>query len=167
MVVRVGIGSNAKTSACHVPPIHHAPHAHTMYPTQARSAVVVPSKQIRIHDSELLSDWQRRRAEYKARKRLGGAREKDTMAKLSQFTAKLRSGGGDGGGGAGGEGRGDEVCWVYALQGGEGGGAWGCRVHGGVGCAWIHTILHLYTLLHTFTHPCTWTPPPTWVPLHH
>lgn len=53
---------------------------------------MVPSKQIQVQDSELLSDWQRRRAEYRARKRLGGAREKDTMAKLSKFTSKLRGG---------------------------------------------------------------------------
>lgn len=44
-----------------------------------------------VENVELLTDWQRRRAEYKQRKRLTGGREKETLAKLKQFQAKMQS----------------------------------------------------------------------------
>eukprot|EP00887_Chlorella_sp_A99_P005820 scaffold1.g5820.t1 len=56
-------------------------------------AAVLPSKQIKIADAELLTEWERRRQEYKQRKRLGGAREKDTAAKLAEFTQRLKAAG--------------------------------------------------------------------------
>mmetsp|Transcript_27700 Transcript_27700/g.71898 ORF Transcript_27700/g.71898 Transcript_27700/m.71898 type:complete len:535 (+) Transcript_27700:245-1849(+) len=42
-----------------------------------------------VENSELLTDWQRNRAEYKQRKRLTGSREKETLAKLNMFKAKM------------------------------------------------------------------------------
>lgn len=42
-----------------------------------------------MENSELLTDWQRNRAEYKQRKRLTGSREKETLAKLNMFKAKM------------------------------------------------------------------------------
>ena len=56
---------------------------------KSSAAVVAPSRQLQVQDRELLTDWERRRQEYKERKRLGGNREKDTMSKLSSFMGKL------------------------------------------------------------------------------
>ena len=53
------------------------------------AAVVAPSKQLHVQDAELLSGWERKREEYKERKRLGGGREKDTLSKLKNFQSKL------------------------------------------------------------------------------
>lgn len=53
-------------------------------------AVVAPSRQILVQDHELLTEWQRRRQEYKERKRLGGSRDRDTMSKLALFMEKIK-----------------------------------------------------------------------------
>lgn len=42
-------------------------------------------------DSELLTDWERKRQEYKQRKRLGGSREKETLQRLARFQEQLKS----------------------------------------------------------------------------
>ncbi|GAB4822798.1 hypothetical protein N2152v2_009844 [Parachlorella kessleri] len=55
------------------------------------AAVVLPSKQIRIEDAELLTGWERKRQEYKQRKRLGGDRQKATLARLAKFAASLQA----------------------------------------------------------------------------
>ncbi|PNW83908.1 hypothetical protein CHLRE_04g215950v5 [Chlamydomonas reinhardtii] len=44
-----------------------------------------------VADADLLKPWQLQRETYKARKRAVGNREKDTLARLSKFTAALRS----------------------------------------------------------------------------
>ena len=48
--------------------------------------------QQRVENAELLTTWQRSRAEYKQKKRLTGAREKETLAKLQKFRSKAGSG---------------------------------------------------------------------------
>lgn len=58
---------------------------------KSSAAVVVPSKQIKVADSELLTDWERKRQEYKQRKRLGGSREKETLQRLARFQEQLKS----------------------------------------------------------------------------
>ncbi|KAL4859368.1 Peptidyl-prolyl cis-trans isomerase CYP57 [Chlorella vulgaris] len=56
------------------------------------SAAVVPTgRQIKVADSELLTDWERKRQEYKQRKRLGGGREKETLQRLAQFGQELKA----------------------------------------------------------------------------
>ncbi|KXZ45505.1 hypothetical protein GPECTOR_54g247 [Gonium pectorale] len=45
-----------------------------------------------VADADLLKPWQLSRERYKARKRAVGDREKETLARLSKFTAMLRSG---------------------------------------------------------------------------
>ncbi|KAI3433422.1 hypothetical protein D9Q98_003237 [Chlorella vulgaris] len=56
------------------------------------SAAVVPTgRQIKVADSELLTDWERKRQEYKQRKRLGGGREKETLQRLAQFGKELKA----------------------------------------------------------------------------
>ncbi|PSC77004.1 peptidyl-prolyl cis-trans isomerase CYP57-like [Micractinium conductrix] len=57
---------------------------------KSSAAVVAPSKQIKVADSELLTDWERKRQEYKQRKRLGGSREKQTLARLAAFQQELK-----------------------------------------------------------------------------
>jgi len=59
--------------------------------SRVSAAVELPSRQIQVQDKELLTRWDQRRQEYKERKRLGGHREKDTMAKLDLFMSKLKS----------------------------------------------------------------------------
>ncbi|KAG2482855.1 hypothetical protein HYH03_018246 [Edaphochlamys debaryana] len=44
-----------------------------------------------VADADLLKPWQLQREKYKARKKAVGSREKDTLAKLSKFTAALRT----------------------------------------------------------------------------
>ncbi|PRW58227.1 peptidyl-prolyl cis-trans isomerase CYP57 [Chlorella sorokiniana] len=58
---------------------------------KSSAAVVAPSRQIKVADSELLTDWERKRQEYKQRKRLGGSREKETLARLAKFRQGLKS----------------------------------------------------------------------------
>ncbi|KAL4419176.1 hypothetical protein ABPG77_004899 [Micractinium sp. CCAP 211/92] len=58
---------------------------------KSAAAVVVPSKQIKVADSELLTEWERKRQEYKQRKRLGGSREKETLQRLARFQDQLKS----------------------------------------------------------------------------
>jgi len=48
-----------------------------------------PAKE--VENAELLTTWQLSRARYKQQKRLTGAREKDTLAKLQRFQSKLSS----------------------------------------------------------------------------
>jgi peptidyl-prolyl cis-trans isomerase SDCCAG10 len=60
--------------------------------SKATAAIVAPSKQLRVQDRDLLTNWEARRAEYKERKRLGGRRETDTMTKLEGFLNKMRAG---------------------------------------------------------------------------
>ncbi len=55
-------------------------------------------------DADLLKPWQLEREKYKARKKAVGNREKDTLARLSKFTAALRWAVGQWGGGAVGNG---------------------------------------------------------------
>lgn len=64
--------------------------------TKTTAAFVAPSRQIEEQDRNLLTDWERRRQEFKARKRLTGNREKDTMSKLSAFMQKIKKTGPDG-----------------------------------------------------------------------
>ena len=45
---------------------------------------------MQVADSELLTDWERKRQEYKQRKRLGGSREKQTLARLAAFQQELK-----------------------------------------------------------------------------
>lgn len=47
--------------------------------------------QVNVEDAELLNAWERKRQEYKQSKRLTAHRQKDTLAKLLTFTAKLKS----------------------------------------------------------------------------
>lgn len=54
------------------------------------AAVVLPSKQMKVQDRDLLTTWEARRAEYRERKRLGGRREANTMAKLDSFIHRIR-----------------------------------------------------------------------------
>lgn len=87
------------------------------------AAVVAPSRQIKVQNRELLTDWERRRQEYKERKRLGGRREQDTMSKLKSFLGKMKSAGGKEGSSAetahaGGE-QGAVAPGSTALQAGE------------------------------------------------
>lgn len=56
---------------------------------KSTAAVVVPSRQIAVANSDLLTAWERRRQEYKERKRIGGHRQRDTLAKLQKFTQGL------------------------------------------------------------------------------
>ncbi|KAL4431122.1 hypothetical protein ABPG75_006378 [Micractinium tetrahymenae] len=58
---------------------------------KSAAAVVVPSKQIKVADSELLTEWERKRQEYKQRKRLGGSREKETLQRLARFQEQLKA----------------------------------------------------------------------------
>lgn len=58
---------------------------------KSAAAVVAPSKQIKVADSELLTDWERKRQEYKQRKRLGGSREKETLQRLARFKQELKA----------------------------------------------------------------------------
>lgn len=44
-----------------------------------------------VADSELLTEWERKRQEYKQRKRLGGSREKETLQRLARFQDQLKS----------------------------------------------------------------------------
>ena len=76
---------------------------------KSSAAIVRPSKQIQgnAEDKALLNAWERRRHEYKERKRLTGNREKDTLSKLHGFLDKLKSGKNkkvEGGGGGDGDG---------------------------------------------------------------
>mmetsp|Transcript_25541 Transcript_25541/g.71433 ORF Transcript_25541/g.71433 Transcript_25541/m.71433 type:complete len:546 (-) Transcript_25541:265-1902(-) len=50
-----------------------------------------PRRAGEVENTELLTDWQRKRAEYRQRKRLTGAREKETLAKLQKFQKKMVS----------------------------------------------------------------------------
>lgn len=59
---------------------------------KSSAAVVAPSRQLQLHDGELLTAWERKRQEYKERKRLGGHREQDTMSRLASFVGKLKAG---------------------------------------------------------------------------
>lgn len=43
-----------------------------------------------VHDAELLKPWQLSREMYKQRKRVLGGREKETLARLAAFQAKLQ-----------------------------------------------------------------------------
>ena len=54
--------------------------------------------QVNIEDAELLNSWQRRREEYRQRKRLTAHREKDTLAQLEAFKRRLREKNDDDGG---------------------------------------------------------------------
>ena len=45
--------------------------------------------QVLLEDAELLTAWQRRQAEYKARRKLTGKREADVLSQLSAFTSKV------------------------------------------------------------------------------
>jgi peptidyl-prolyl cis-trans isomerase SDCCAG10 len=55
-------------------------------------AALAPSKQLAGADAELLSAWEARRQGYRERRRLGGARDADTLAKLQGFVARLKGG---------------------------------------------------------------------------
>ncbi|KAK9846395.1 hypothetical protein WJX81_002949 [Elliptochloris bilobata] len=58
----------------------------------ATAAIVRPSKQVLLEDAELLTTWQRRQAEYKARRKLTGKREADILSRLTSFQSKVRRG---------------------------------------------------------------------------
>ena len=47
-----------------------------------------------MEDAELLTDWQRRNAEFKQRRKLGGADAKSKLERLKAFQQRLRAGGG-------------------------------------------------------------------------
>lgn len=61
----------------HHRPVHHYHHA--------------PRHPLQVADSELLTEWERKRQEYKQRKRLGGSREKETLQRLARFQEQLKS----------------------------------------------------------------------------
>jgi peptidyl-prolyl cis-trans isomerase SDCCAG10 len=55
------------------------------------TAAIAPSKQITLGtETELLTSWERKRKEYKEKRRLGGNREKETLDKLAKFQATLK-----------------------------------------------------------------------------
>lgn len=66
--------------------------AEQQYKSQkASTAVIAPSKQITLGtETELLTNWERRRKEYKEKRRAGGDREKQTLDKLAKFQATLK-----------------------------------------------------------------------------
>ena len=45
--------------------------------------------QVLLEDAELLTAWQRRQAEFKARRKLTGKREADILTQLDAFRAKV------------------------------------------------------------------------------
>ncbi len=49
---------------------------------------------MRVEDAELLTDWQRRNAEFKQRRKLGGVDAKSKLERLRAFQQRLRAGGG-------------------------------------------------------------------------
>jgi peptidyl-prolyl cis-trans isomerase SDCCAG10 len=58
---------------------------------KASTAAIAPSKQITLGtETELLTNWERKRKEYKEKRRLGGNREKETLDKLAKFQAILK-----------------------------------------------------------------------------
>lgn len=46
-----------------------------------------------LEDAELLTAWQRRQAEYKARRKLTGKREADILSRLTAFQSKVSAAG--------------------------------------------------------------------------
>lgn len=58
---------------------------------KASTAVIAPSKQMNLGtETELLTNWERKRKEYKEKRRLGGNRERETLEKLAKFQATLK-----------------------------------------------------------------------------
>jgi len=45
--------------------------------------------QVLLEDAALLTDWQRRQAEYKAKRKLTGKREADILSRLTSFQTKV------------------------------------------------------------------------------
>jgi hypothetical protein len=45
--------------------------------------------QVLLEDAALLTDWQRRQAEYKAKRKLTGKREADILSRLTAFQTKV------------------------------------------------------------------------------
>ena len=59
--------------------------------TRSKSAALAPSRHMMsTSETELLTEWERRRNAYKERKRVGGNREKETLSKLTKFSAGLK-----------------------------------------------------------------------------
>jgi hypothetical protein len=53
-------------------------------------SVAFLGSQVNVEDAELLTAWQRKREEYKQRKKVAGSRERDTLAKLKAYQESLK-----------------------------------------------------------------------------